>query len=297
MQLTVKESVPLLDFLVNAMGNPSRTTVRNLLQYGSVQVDGIIQKRADFRLQAGQQVEVRRKEEWQPEKASRKAIKRRKAAPFPILYEDAYLIALEKPAGLLSIGTDREKTKTFYKKVSEYVKDSNGDEGKIFIVHRLDREVSGVMIFAKSEEIKEALQENWAENEKIYLALVEGHPRQREGTIQNWLKENAALQVYICHENTPGAQLAVTHYQVLHTYATKSLLEVKIETGRKHQIRIHLSGIGCPIVGDKKYGAVTSSIGRLGLHAFSLEFTHPVTEERIRLESAVPPAFKVASKE
>jgi 23S rRNA pseudouridine1911/1915/1917 synthase len=287
MKFTVKEPAPLLDFLLKATGTTSKTRIRNLLQYGSVSVDGAVQKRADTALAAGQTVEIERKETIQ----ARKVSARRPDAPFPVLYEDEYLIALEKPAGLLSIGTESEKTKTFYKAVSQYVKDASGDGEKIFIVHRLDREVSGVMLFAKEEDVKHDLQENWADTEKLYLALVEGHPAQESGTVRNWLKENSAMQVFVATERTPGAQLAVSHYRVLKTYASKSLLEVRIETGRKHQIRIHMAELKCPIVGDKKYGAITNPIRRLGLHAFSLSFTHPVTGERIHLEAPVPAAF------
>jgi 23S rRNA pseudouridine1911/1915/1917 synthase len=287
MKFTVKEPAPLLDFLLKATGTTSKTRIRNLLQHGSVSVDGAVQKRADTALAAGQTVEIERKETIQ----ARKVSARRPDAPFPVLYEDEYLIALEKPAGLLSIGTESEKTKTFYKAVSQYVKDASGDGEKIFIVHRLDREVSGVMLFAKEEDVKHDLQENWADTEKLYLALVEGHPAQESGTVRNWLKENSAMQVFVATERTPGAQLAVSHYRVLKTYASKSLLEVRIETGRKHQIRIHMAELKCPIVGDKKYGAITNPIRRLGLHAFSLSFTHPVTGERIHLEAPVPAAF------
>ncbi len=287
MKFTVKEPVPLLDFLLKATGTSSKTKIRNLLQHGSVTVNGSVQKRADTALSAGQTVEIDRKENIQAKKASL----RRPPAPFPVLYEDQHLIALEKPAGLLSIGTESEKIKTFYKMVSQYVKDASEDREKIFIVHRLDREVSGVMLFAKSEPVKHDLQEGWAETEKIYRALVEGHPPEESGTVRSWLKENSAMQVFVCSERTPGAQLAVTHYRVLKTYATKSLLEVRIETGRKHQIRIHMAELRCPIVGDKKYGATGNPIRRLGLHAFSLAFTHPVTGERIRLEAKVPPEF------
>ncbi len=287
MKFTVKEPAPLLDFLLKATGSSTKTKIRNLLQHGSVVVDGAVQKRGDTALKTGQTVEIARKETIEAKKASA----RRPDAPFPLLFEDPHLIAMEKPSGLLSIGTDTEKTKTFYKMVSEYVKEASEDREKIFIVHRLDREVSGVMLFAKSEDVKQALQDNWADTEKIYLALVEGHPEKESGTVRTWLKENSALQVFVASEHTSGAKLAVTHYKVLKTFATKSLLEVQIETGRKHQIRIHMAEINCPIAGDKKYGATSNPIGRLGLHASTLAFTHPVTGERIRLNAKTPNAF------
>ncbi|MBC7919577.1 MAG: RluA family pseudouridine synthase [Ferruginibacter sp.] len=287
MKLIVKETTTLLDFLLKATGAASKTKVRNLIGYGGVVVDGEVQKRPDTPVAAGQLVEVNRLVS-----PKQKATQKKANAPFPLLHEDRYLIAMEKPSGLLSIATDREKTKTFYKAVSQYVAEDSHGRTKIFIVHRLDREVSGVMVFAKSEEVKEDLQQSWPETEKKYLALVEGRPPQPEGTVENWLRENNAYQVYVCPEGTPDALYAITHYRVLKAYAEYSLLEVRIETGRKHQIRVHLADLGCPVVGDKKYGAHGSPIKRLGLHAHSLAFTHPVTGERIQLVAPPPAIFQ-----
>ncbi len=292
MKFNVKENAPLLDFLLKAAGTDSKTKIREWLKHGSVSVDGIVQKRADTVLKTGQTVTV----VINKQASKGKPLKQQAIAPFPLLYEDRHLLAMEKPPGLLSIATDREKTKTFYKAVAQYVEEASHGRDKIFIVHRLDREVSGVMIFAKSEQVKEDLQQSWEETEKIYLALVEGHPKEKQGTLETWLKENSVHISYVCQPGTPDAQFAVTHYRVLQTYPRNSLLEVRIETGRKHQIRVHLAGLGCPIVGDKLYGASGSPIKRMGLHAFSLAFTHPVTGERIRLEAPAPAVFKQFGK-
>jgi len=287
MKLTVKEASPLLDYLLKTTGVASKTKLREWLSHGSVWVDGKVVKRGDKPVSAGQTIEIIRHQEKKPKSQQRKA-----PAPFPILFEDRHLIAMEKPSGLLSISTEREKTKTFFKAVSAYVESASNGRDKVFIVHRLDREVSGVMIFAKSEQVKEDLQESWADTEKYYLALVEGHPAEKEGTLENWIRENAAQISYVCPEGTEGAQFASTQYRVLKSFPHNSLLEVKIETGRKHQIRVHLASLGCPIVGDKKYGANGSPIKRMGLHAFSLTFTHPVNGQRIRLETPPPAIFQ-----
>ncbi|MES2732504.1 MAG: RluA family pseudouridine synthase [Bacteroidota bacterium] len=288
MKFIVKENTILIDFLLKATGTASKTKIRDWLGHKCVAVDGVVQKRGDISLAAGQTVTV----EINRHQPKGQSVVKQGSAPFPLLFEDRYLIAMEKPAGLLSIGTDREKTKTFFKAVSNYVEVESDGKDKIFIIHRLDREVSGVMIFAKGEQIKEDVQQSWTDTEKIYLALVEGQPATPEGTIENWIRESGAFTSHSCAEDAPGAQFAVTHYKVLKTFAHNSLLEIRIDTGRKHQIRVHLSEMGCPIVGDKKYGADGSPIKRLGLHAFSLSFTHPVTSQRIRLESPPPAIFQ-----
>lgn len=143
------------------------------------------------------------------------------------------------------------------------------------------------MLFAKTPEIKEALQRNWSHTEKLYYALVEGHPHRKEGTIKSWLKETSIHKVYSCPKG-PRTKYAVTHYRQLEEYPRHALLEIRSETGRKNQIRAHLSEMGCPIVGDKKYGATGNPIRRLALHAVALSFTHPVSGKRIRVESPIP---------
>jgi 23S rRNA pseudouridine1911/1915/1917 synthase len=291
MKLTVKENAALLDYLLKATGVASKSKIREWLSHGSVWVDGKVVKRGDVSLAAGQTIEIKRQADKKTLSQQRKA-----ASPFPLLYEDRHLIAMEKPPGLLSISTEREKTKTFFKAVAAYVENVSNGRDKVFIVHRLDREVSGVMLFAKSEEVKEELQENWGDTEKYYLALVEGHPKEPEGLIENWIRENNAQISYVCPEGTPGAQFASTQYRVLKSFPRHSMLEVKIETGRKHQIRVHMAGLGCPIVGDKKYGAQGSPIKRLGLHAHRLSFTHPIKDERIHLESPIPAIFQQFGK-
>ena len=203
-------------------------------------------------------------------------------------------MAVDKTAGLLSIATGKERHKTLYRMVSDYVKAATDGSGKIFVVHRLDRDVSGVMIFARDEPAKRRLQEGWAGTEKIYHAVVEGRPPAPEGTVRNWLSENRAYRVYACDRDARdarGAREAVTHYRIIKTAARYCTLEVRIETGRKHQIRVHMAGLGCPIVGDDTYGTGSPG-GALALHALSLAFNHPSTGRRTTITSRLPSRFQ-----
>ena len=279
MKFSVREECALFDFLLGKV-NASGTKIRKWAKHGDIHVNGQVVMRPDILLLPGQTVEV-----------SRPTLQ----APFPVFYEDSCLIAVDKPPGVLSIGTDREISNTFYRAVNQYVQLRSHGKERIFIVHRLDREVSGVMLFAKSQAIQETLQRNWSDTEKLYCALVERHPPEKEGCIKTWLKENRIHKVYSCPEST-HAKYAVTRYRELKRYPRHTLLEIRLETGRKNQIRAHLSELGCPIVGDRKYGAAENPIHRLALHAFSLSFTHPVSGERITLKSPIPKIFEEFGK-
>jgi len=281
MKFTVKEKTLLADFLLEKFGS-SKTKIKQLLKHGAITVNGMEAGRADAELKPGDLVEIGKKG---PAMVKAKA-------PFPVLFEDEYLIAAEKPAGLLSISSETEKTNTFYRLVSDYVKRKGGPGAKIFIVHRLDRDASGAMVFAKNRETKEALQKNWDKTEKLYYAVVEGVPAKEEGTIKGFLCENKAHLVYACDKDAPGAQYAVTHYRVLKRTRDLALLEVRLQTGRKNQIRVHLADIGCPIIGDKKYGAKRKThLWGMALHAHSLSFSHPATGKRISVKSPMPGSF------
>ena len=208
-----------------------------------------------------------------------------------ILFEDPYLIVIEKEAGMLSIATAKEKLLTTYSILSGHVKRENPNN-RIFVVHRLDRDTSGIMMFAKSEEVQSAMQRAWQDAviERTYVAVVEGVVENNEGAIRSYLKENKALVMY--STNVPGeGDEAITHYKVLRRGDEITLVELKLETGRKNQIRVHMKDLGHPVVGDKKYGAKTNLIGRTCLHARVLAFIHPVTGSEDRYETPVPGRF------
>ena len=213
-------------------------------------------------------------------------------AGIPVVFEDDALILVNKPAGMLSIGTEKQKIGTAHQLVNDYLrKQSTKRAGRAFVVHRLDRETSGLLLLAKSAEIQEQLQTAWQQTEKCYVAIVEGIPQPASDTIRSYLVESSSLKVYSA---PPGrdSELAVSHYRVLKSKGDFCRVEIQLDTGRKHQIRVHMSDRGTPIVGDLKYGARTNPVGRLYLHAWRLCFTHPVTGERLELVAPVPVLFR-----
>lgn len=202
-----------------------------------------------------------------------------------ILYEDKSIIVVSKPSHLLTISTDNEKEKTMFHKVIEYERKKNKNN-KVFIVHRLDKDTSGILVFAKNERIKRQLQDNWQNTKRYYQAVVEGKVEKQEDTIKSYLKENKALITY--STNKSDGKLAITKYKVIKTNKKYSLLDIEILTGRKNQIRVHMNDINHPIIGDKKYNAKTNPIKRLGLHANKLVLQHPITKQIMTFEDKTP---------
>jgi len=270
----------LLPFLLTCFNNKSRSHVKGLLARGQILVDGESCKDYARPLLPGQQITVLHRAPVLSAKLD-----------IPIIYEDDDMIVVDKPAGMLSISTDKERTKTAYHIVNDYMK-SRSKSGRIFIVHRLDRETSGVMLLAKNERTKYALQERWDELtlRRGYTAVVEGKVSPSEGTITSWLKQTKTLLMYSSKEKGQG-KLAITKYRTLQSTDRHSLLDISLETGRKNQIRVHMKDMEHPIVGDKKYGALTNPIGRICLHASVLAIKHPSTGEELRFESIMPSAF------
>lgn len=208
-----------------------------------------------------------------------------------MLHEDRDIIVVEKPGGLLTMGTERDKSRTAHSILNEYVR--KGDprsRNRIYIVHRLDRETSGILVFAKSEAAKNFLQEHWQETDKRYLTIVHGPLDPQAGTISSYLAENSAFTVYSTPDPAAG-KLSHTEYTVLKEAKGLSLLDIHLLTGRKHQIRVHLSEKGHPVVGDRKYGRGNDTHGTLALHARSLSFTHPVNGKRLTFETGAPEFF------
>ncbi|KUG05319.1 ribosomal large subunit pseudouridine synthase d [hydrocarbon metagenome] len=280
-RLAVSEPAELMKFLMDQMPGKTRNNIKSLLTHRQILVDDEVVTQYNHLLQPGQEVLVN----WSLVRDD----KRNK--DLKIIYEDAHIIVVDKPAGLLSMASDKEKVYTAYHQLTDYVRKDNPDH-RIFIVHRLDRDTSGVMLFAKNEWTKHSLQEAWKEIlvDRAYIAVVEGRVREDEGTIKSWLKETKTMLMY--SSSTPGdGQEAVTHYRVLKKTSKYSLLEIRLETGRKNQIRVHMQDMGHSILGDKKYGSTTNPIGRLGLHAHILAFHHPASGELMRFETEVPKKF------
>lgn len=278
----VKEKVELLAFLIAQMPTKSRTHIKALLRNQQVIVDGSPKSQFDHPLNPGQEVVL----------SAHKFRKAKLGKGLKIIFEDDSLIVVDKPAGLLSIATAKDNTANAYSILRDYVKEHD-PMNKIFVVHRLDRETSGIMMFAKSKEIKLRLQENWNDTilDRTYIALVEREVPKEEQTIKSYLFESKALIVY-SGKNPDKGQLAITHYKVMKKNPRFSLLKVNLETGRKNQIRVHMKEIGHPVVGDKKYGAHVNPIGRLGLHAQVLSFIHPVSGKKMLFETGLPAEFQ-----
>ncbi|MEA4900822.1 RluA family pseudouridine synthase [Desulfitobacterium sp.] len=277
----VTEPTELMAFLFKQLPDQGRNNIKSLLSNHQVLVDNEAVSQYNHPLAMGQQVSIL----WN------KVRKENQPRGLEILFEDDYLVVMVKEAGLLSISTAQEKEHTAYSILSDHVK-KRDPKNRIFIVHRLDRDTSGVMLFAKSEKTKKLLQDNWKNTveERKYIAIVEGSVTKAEGTITSWLKESKSLIMY--SSPTPnGGQKAVTHYKVLKKNKNYSMLEVELETGRKNQIRVHMQHIGHPIIGDKKYGSIKNPIRRLGLHARVLAFRHPITGEDVRFETEIPKEF------
>ncbi|NIA15113.1 MAG: RNA pseudouridine synthase [Nitrospiraceae bacterium] len=208
-----------------------------------------------------------------------------------ILHEDRDIIVVDKAPGLLTMGSDMEKERTVYYRMTDYVRKGNSkSRERLFIVHRLDRDVSGVLVLAKSSAAKVALQSNWTDAEKKYLAVVHGKPAEETGVISSLLAQNKMHAVYTTKDAKRGKPSS-TAYRVVQVTEDFSLLQVTLLTGRKHQIRVQLADSGHPIVGDKRYGKGDKGYRRIALHAHTLAFKHPFSGERVLFETRIPRFF------
>lgn len=282
MKTIVKKATTLTEFLTELFPESPRTRIKKLLQNGNVMCNNKTVTLHSFKLTTGDSIRVMTQEH--------KKDVNRFDMPFPVLYEDDYLIVIEKPVGISTSSTDNSQS--VQSVLSNILKKHSKGKVRSFVVHRLDKEVSGILLFAKSEKIMNDLKNHWKEVEKHYFALVEGKPKEPNDTIKSWLVEDKFQKMHST-TRTEGAKYSITHYRVLRHFENYTLLEVWIETGRKNQIRVHLSGIGCPIVGDRKYGASKEYIRRIRLHAYSLCLPHPVTGEVIKIESPMPKGFLI----
>jgi len=279
--LKVKTAATLIDFLTGL--GYTKTKVKQLLKHRAIAVNNRIVTRADHKLSANDSILLDAKPKPGAEILEHTGI--------GIVYEDDAVIVINKPSGLLTIATEKEKKETAYYLLNAYFKERNPSRpDRIFIVHRLDRETSGLIVFAKDEAAKRRLQKDWNGAEKKYYAVVEGIPRDPEGRIESYLSETTAFKVY-SEPAGEESKHAVTKYRLMRAGKGHALLDVLLETGKKHQIRVHLADIGCPVVGDKKYGAKTNPFRRVALHAYSLSFAHPVSGKRMQFTTPLPKAF------
>lgn len=285
-QFRVERSGVLLPFLAEKFPT-SRNNLKTLLSGHYVLVNGSPVSRHDFLLAKDDEVKISKRPVLQKE-GSRAEPK--KKFRLKILYEDADFIAIDKPAGLLSVESDKE-TECAFGYVLEYMRAENS-AARPYILHRIDKETSGVLVFAKNVKIHSLLRLDWNRYVTLreYYALAEGRMKEKEGTIVSFLRENKNNLVYVTRD--PSGQRAVTHYSVVRENDAFSLLRVRIDTGRKNQIRVQLREAGHPVVGDEKYGYTKNPLGRLGLHASALEFRHPVSGEKISITSPLPGVFK-----
>ncbi len=275
----VTEPAKLLEFLLGRFPQKGRNPVKALLSRRAVSVDGRVVTRFDHVLAPGQVVQVG----WGSGQALPRGLR--------LVYEDEHLLVVDKPAGLLSVSAPSEREATAYGAVRDYLAQAN-PRSRLFVVHRLDRDTSGLLLFAKSQQVQQGLQERWQEVvlERGYVAVVEGVLTPEAGTHTTWLKENRNL-VMVSSPREGEGQKAVTRWRVLRTTADYSLVQLELETGRKNQIRVHLRELGHSAVGDAKYGSVRNPLRRLGLHARVLAFRHPVSGETLRFETPIPADF------
>lgn len=290
----VNRSDELLEFLLRKC-NTSRNNVKSLLVRKQVLVNGKVVTQYNYVLAKDDEVKLARKPVKDGVIATQNTAKNAKPTPRPrfslkIIHEDDDFLVVDKPAGLLSVESDKEH-ECAYSYAVDYL--SKKDKtARPFILHRIDKETSGVLMFAKNVKIHSMLKMKWSEQVQTreYFAVVEGVPENKSGTIISYLKENANNLVY--STNDPSGQKAITHYETVSDNGDYALLKVKIDTGRKNQIRVHMKSIGHAVVGDDKYGSEKNPLERLGLHASKLEFIHPVTKELLTFTSPLPPSFR-----
>ena len=280
-KVTVSESNTLLPFLFDLLKEQSKTSVKALLAHNQIAVNGIYTTQFDTPLEPGDEVFISHDRS------------RRVTFNNPLLniiWEDDFVIVVNKREGLLSVSTQKVHERTAFHILADYLKRKD-PRNKLFVLHRLDRDTSGLMMFAKTRAVQEKMQSNWNDmiTERTYVAVVEGRPERDSDIITTQLKENAEARVYVVAE---GGKDAITRYRVLRSNGTYSLLELNLETGRKNQIRAQMEYIGHPIAGDFKYGAETSPAGRVMLHAQKLYFIHPETGEEMKFDTRIPDAFK-----
>lgn len=273
----------LLPFLIEALAPRSRSDVKSILAHSHVSVNGTPTTQFNLPLQPSDEVLINFTHPFLT--LNHRMVR--------LMYEDQDIIVIEKQSGLLTVPAGQTREKTAQKIVDDYVYASDG-YSHAYVCHRLDQFTSGIVIFAKNSHVQQTLRDAWTSYvvERRYMAVCEGTPEPEKGEVRSYLAENSAMKVYSTDDPSKG-KLSVTRYETLKSNGAYSLVDIQILTGRKNQIRVHMSDLGCPIAGDKKYGAKTSPCGRLMLHNYVLQFIHPVTKENLRFELPLPASFSV----
>ena len=278
-EFPVTKQCALLDFLFEVLKGQSRNSVKSTLSSKRVSVDGAPITQFDFKLYPGDTVII-----------SNNPIRTKTRSNLPIIYEDDEIIVINKPSGLLSIASDKEKNSTAFRMLSDYVQQKD-KHNRVFVVHRLDEDTSGVLMVAKNRETQKAFQDHWNDivSKRGYYAIVEGQMKDKTGTVTSYLKKNAQNLMYSSKDK--NGQYSITHYRVMKESDKYSLLDVNIDTGRKNQIRVHMGDLGHHIIGDDKYGNPSNPLRRLGLHAYCLELRHPISNKKMRFTAPMPKEF------
>lgn len=275
-EYVVKEECILKDFLEKNMTDISKHKRKALLTNGVIEVNGKVRTKYNYPLKEGDKITLKEKEV---------------PTSLDILYEDNDIVVVDKPSGVLTVGTDKHEENTLYREVSHYVKQKKASN-RIFIVHRLDKDTSGVILFCKNQKLKRMFQDHWNELvlKREYVGVTEGIPKQRKGTVIQYLKENEQYMVYAT--SAKEGKKAITNYEVIEDNGKYAYVRFQLETGRKNQIRVACKSLGCPLVGDKKYGAKTNPMHRLLLHASLFTCIHPVTHKKLQFSSKIPKNFQ-----
>ena len=278
----VKQPMELLDFLLTAVTSGNRTRAKQLLAQKMVYVDKVITTQYNAPLRSGQMVQIARRGHLH--NLINKFVR--------IVYEDAFLLVIDKAEGILTNAPLEGRENNVKRILDEYLR-LGKKPVTAHTVHRLDRYTSGLMLFAKRRDVQEAFMQNWQDivTDRRYLAVVEGRMERNTGTVRSWLYDDKRFMTHSSPTETEEGRLAITHYHTLQRSEQRSLVEYKLETGRKNQIRVHMQDIGHPVVGDLKYGAQTDPVGRVCLHAYRLAFVHPITHEHLQFDSPIPEAF------
>jgi len=291
MEKEITEPIVLLEFLKLQFPQTTNNKLRKMLSEGRVKINDLVVFQAKRPLLANDKFQLLDRNNKIPQ--TDKPLKELKKSAIEIIYEDEDLLVVEKPAKLLSVATNKLEQNTLHGKCVDYLK-LQDNKSWCYIVHRLDKETSGIMLLSKNKQSKDYLQEQFAQRQvyRIYHAMVEGQPPEQSGTVEQYLMEDKHLNIRRVKAKHKDGKIAITHWEVIQQNEETSLIRVMIETGRRHQIRMAMKELGCPIIGDKLHEAETNPFGRICLHATSLEFLHPATDEPVRFESK-PPFAKI----